>query len=195
MEEISTEIWIAFIASFTSLFVAIVSLIGSYVNSRNSKKSVIELEKYKFELEEKKVAQSIINKNFQQSIESLDNLIKAIQKVKDSLYMIINDSDNSLDSETAIEMVVEAREHFFNCYEHELSNLQQDHIESIHNAKNKSFTIETLIRKYFQNKSFASELSNDEKQTFFKLRNEFSDLQNILRDYRTTQLSKKLQIV
>ena len=189
----NTQVLIAMTASISSLIVAMISLINSVISNRQSARSTRMIEALRFELEVRKSTQRMSDDYLLQSLESLSILIQAIQRTKDVLQVIISDVDSSVDSESAIEDIVEAREQLFKCFGEQLPNLREGEAHGAHAAKNKALDIETLLRKDLQGKSFASEWSASQKLALLELRNDLTDAQNLLRDSRSAQMMKRLE--
>jgi hypothetical protein len=165
---LSTEITVSIIASFTSLIIALISWFGS-------RRSTKLIESFKFGIK-------ILGKK----IDSLDEMIESIQKMKDDLQVILNSPDETYDADSAKQHIVLDREHIFKCYEKNLPNLDKKDASHSHKAKNKALIIVNLILKSLKTKEYVSELNLEERNELIELRNNLTDIQNLLRDSKTS---------
>jgi hypothetical protein len=189
----STEVKIAIITSIASLLVAIVSLISSIINSRQSTQSAQMVETLKFELSEKKSRQAIRDKYLDRAVESLDALIRAIQRYKDIVQLILTATGESMDTESAMKSISTFRTAIFECYEEQLPELEDWEKEGAHKAKNVALTIERRLQEDLEGTYYVSVLSEEQKRVLEDLRNNLTDTQNVLRDSRTIRLVKWIQ--
>lgn len=189
----SSEITIAIITSVASLLVAVVSLVNSMVSTRQSAHSARMIESLRFELADKKSTQTLRDEYLTRSLESLDILIRAIQRMKDVVQLVLSAKGSSFDSESAIDIVSQAREHVFASFEEQLPNLEEGEAKGAHRAKNQALTIELSLRECLKGTSFVSELSSDQKQALSALRNDLTEAQNLLRDSKATTLMNRMQ--
>lgn len=183
--KVNVTVIVAIITSVTSLIVALISLI-------NANRSAKRLELLKFEYDRRRANFALSNEYFKSNIESLGLFIKAIQRVKDVLFLCVNSIETSLDSEAAIKLISEAREHVFQVYEEESSSLENIARAEVHKIKTTTYNTEFMLKEYLEDKDFAAELSVDQKKSLISIRENLSDCQNLLRDIRTQNLNQRL---
>ena len=189
-----TEVMIAVITASVSLIVALVSLISTIISNRQNRKTAAGIESLKYEFTNRRETKELSDKYLNKSIESLGCLIQAIQRVKDILQLIVSAPDDSLDSETAMGLISEARESLFTCYEDHLAHLGNESSEYAHKAKNRTLTVEQHIRLWLKDESITSALSDEEKDTLRESRLFLSDMQNVLRDKRTGIMYERIGV-
>lgn len=169
----NTEIYVALIASITSLVVALITWHGS-------RRSTKLIEVFKLEV-----------KLFSEKIESLDEMIESIQKLKDDMQIILDSPSQTYSATSAKQNIMLDREYIFKCYETNLPNLDEKDATNSHNAKNKALVAENMMATFLENKEYVSELNKEQKRTLRSLRNSLTDIQNMLRDSKTTIAFKK----
>ncbi len=167
-----TEVLIALIASLTSLLVAIASLVSSTINNRQ--KSRLELE----------------NKFFIEYLNAIGVMVKDIQRLKDMIQLIISARGTDTSCSAVTEDVIKLREVIFNSYEDTIRTLEEEGKGIAHQAKNKAHEFEISLRYMLEGLKYTSEITNENKQNLITLRNEFSDLQNLLRDERIATMAR-----
>jgi hypothetical protein len=189
--KMSTEVIIAIITAIASLVVAVTSLVSSIISNRQSARLAETLETLRFELDEKKTTRTTAGTYLDSGLEALATLIQATQRMKDIVQLTLTARGTSLDSESAMKSILDARQNLFNCYEEQLASLGTIEASGAHKAKNVALDIEARLREFIGDDAFIS-LSSYQKRVLTELRNELTDAQNLLRDSRTTQLLKRL---
>lgn len=187
------ELYVAYIAACTSVLVAVVGLITSIITKRQATRSEKLIETLRHELSQKETTVALTDKHLSEALTSLQLAITAIQSVKDEIQLILASIETSLDSDTAIKRITSARERLFACFESELANLNKKEDGAFHKAKNHSLIIENFIRKVLNDKPYTSQLSKEEKRHLLDLRNDLTDLQQILRDSRAGRLIERIR--
>lgn len=187
----STEMIVALLASGTSLVVAIVGLVAAVITNRQAARSEMSIESLKFEISHKKAKEAMRNAEIEQALEALHLAIQSIQHLKDEVQLILSAVDSSLDTATAIDRVDKARQALFICHEQQMTRLNKDEEDAFHKAKNLSLTVEQLLREGLSGQENASALAEDRRERLTNLRNEFTELQNVLRDSRSLRLLKR----
>lgn len=172
----SNEILAAIIASVAALIVAIISLVSS------------------LKLQALKSSRLLSDQHLAKNCEALDCLIIEIQKMKDIVLLILKAEDKSFDSKNAIIDITENRKNLFLCYQNYLPHLNKHEAATAHKAKNLTLSIEKAIRESLVDKLYVSEIDNGQKSFFIESRVELTDIQNILRDSKTTLLHKRLML-
>lgn len=181
----SAEIIIAMVTAVASLVVAIVS-------SRQSARAQKLIEELKFELEKKRSAKAMGDEYFKQSIESADRLIRSIQQLKDILQLITSAHEASMAGEAAIKLAAPLCQDLVRHYEQELPNLNDVESEAAHRVKNKALAIEMILREALRDKAWVSELSEEQRRSLVRLRNDLTEDQHILRDSKMTRLADRV---
>jgi hypothetical protein len=189
----STELALALIASATSLLVALTGLVTSIITKRQTERSVEKMENLRFGFGRKEAVWALGNAQLTESLESLQSAIRAIQRVKDEVQLILAAIETSLDTETAIERVSSARADLFACYEKELAKFDNSESKACHQAKNRTLGIENFLRERLSQKSYASQLSGDERRRLLEFRDDLTDCQQRLRDSRADRLIGRMR--
>lgn len=174
-----TEILIVIIASTASLIVALISLITSIVTNRHSLKMMKVNNRFKF-------ISKLDNNSLEKKFSSLDSIICLIQEMKDQMQLIVADSNESIDSVSAIKEIEKCREKMFNCYENNLPNLSDEERQYAHTTKNQIHGIEIFIKKSLKGRRFASEIDTDSKKQLQEQRSELTEYQDLIRDVKMT---------
>lgn len=180
----SKELIIALAASVTSLIVAVISLISTVINNRHATNSTKELEILKKELARQTIRDNLQDSQLSNSIQSLKDAIQAIQMLKDELQLILQATESSLDTPSAVDYIRSARNNLFKCFESNLGNLGQLESKVFHKSKAIAIEIETIIvngLKYHEN---ASLLSTEDRKSLVEHRLALTEVQQMLRDCR-----------
>lgn len=185
----SAEIIVAFIALGSTLVVALLSLITSMISNRQSSRSLQIIEHLKDDLERQRVRQEKTDNYLESSLKSLQVMIQVIQRLKDEMQIIQVAIFTSLDTETALSRVKEIREEIIISFGKNISHLNDFEYEICHKAKNRSILIENYYRQIFQEKTYVSEMSNEERQQMTEQRNLLTDFQQSLRDSREERIT------
>jgi hypothetical protein len=189
----STELALAIIASVTSLLVALTGFINSIIARRQAERSEEKMETLRFEFARKETAWALGDAQLVASLESLQSAIQAIQRVKDEIQLILAAIESSLDSETAIERLSSARADLFDCYEKDLAKFDDPESKACHQAKNRALDMERFLIECLAEKSYASQLSGDERRCLLEFRNDLTDCQQRLRDSRADRLIRRMR--
>ena len=188
----TTEVNIAIITAVISLLVSIVSILNSIISNRQNAVNAKNFETLKFELTQKQETKKLSDDFLLRQMESLDALIKVIQRMKDIVQLILNSQGTHLDTESTMEHIEQIRQVVFECYEEQLPILVKEDSNGAHKAKNLALSIETQLKDYLDKTTYVSEMSEGQKQKILELRNALSDAQNLLRDSRMHKLIQRL---
>jgi hypothetical protein len=188
----SIDILVAIIASITALFVAVISLIATIINSRQSARSTKELEYLKHKYSQADSVELFSEEQLKTSLGSLKIALQSIQQMKDEMQLILSAVETSLDTKTAIKRVKKARENLFNSYKQYMADLDDAEKDAFHRAKNQAVQIENFLQTNLADKEFVSLLSPEEKTLLREFRNELTDIQYILLDKRSERLTQRM---
>jgi hypothetical protein len=190
---VSPELTVALVAAGASIVVAVISLVTAIMSSRQSARSERAIESLKFEFQRATAQETLRDQHLAQCVEALQTFVSLIQRIKDEMQIILSaaHSGGTMRSRTAHERVSAARQTLFSAYEDNLSCLDEDEARICHRAKNLSLTIETSLVEILNGKRYVS-LSLDEQSRFTALRNELTELQQVLRDSRADRLMRRL---
>lgn len=186
-----SKITVAVIAAVISLLVAIISLIGTLISSKTTARTARGLEFLKHELLRSSKTIEFADSELNSSLSALKEALRAIQKIKNEIQLIINAINSSLDSDEALTKITTAREHLFATYESGHPNLNDIEIDAYHTAKDTALTIENVIRSQLKNKKYASNLSQNVRKNLIELRRQLTDTQQLLRDSKTDRLVQR----
>lgn len=173
-----TEVIIALTASGASIIVAIISLIGSRLNSKKL-----------FEIEKKRSKYHIYDENLNNNFSALGILISQIQGFKDYLLFTVNSITNSLDSSTVLTEIKDLKNKMVKVYEENSHYFDNDILNAAHSAKNYIMNIEVEFEKLLLERKYIN-LSDEEKQHIRNNIIQLTDYQNTLRDSRFKILSE-----
>lgn len=140
-----------------------------------SVKSYFEMRKTKY--------QAKIN-NTSDSIRAIREAISAIQSMKDSLQIFIEAFEDAMTNEYIINKITSSTEQLVKAYEEYGSYLSQDEVKPFHKAKNLCLRVQPILIGMLKKIDYPSEISTSEKDSIKSIRDELTDLQNILRDFR-----------
>jgi hypothetical protein len=188
------QLTIALITSVTSLVVAIVGMVVTLLNNRNSIRANKEVEKLKHELAQAAVKNSINDAHFNESIKALQQAIQSIQLIKDQVQIALNASSRIYNFEIVVQGISDARAKVFSSYEEQLVNVEDEAGQLFHKAKNTSFQVEQLVKEAVVRKNKPFQLKEEEKERLEKHRNELSEIQQVLRDKRAEKIMKRLGV-
>jgi hypothetical protein len=186
------ELFVALIASGTSLFVAIIGLITSFTSNRQSARSEKAIENVRYEISRLATKESISDTNMEEALKALRKSLQAIQLIKDETQVILSATNNDLNSKSAINRICAAREKMFACYEEELASLDDIEVRANHRAKNISLIIENLIKEGLLSQLTASNLSPEKRDKITLLRAELTEIQQVLRDSKTDRILRRI---
>jgi gas vesicle protein len=190
----NTATLIAIITAGASLIVAVIGLATAYITARNSSKSAKDIERFRLNLnlerqsiEEKKKLKSEV-------LITLNDAIKAIQKIKDSIQRIVDSNKNSHISEVAMQSIAAASEDLVSCYEERFTELVKGRYSDekllFHRAKSLAFKIDDHIKFVLNEKENRSDLSAEEKDFLRAWRQELSEIQSKLQNSLIEQFIK-----
>jgi len=186
---------VALITSIVSFLTALFVAIFSYLNTKSNNKQMLinnkELEKHRITIDKEKANQIINDKHISSRIDSLVIFITVIQKIKDNMTILVNSRERKLDSETAVKMIVNLRQEFFDLYEQKCGFLDKIEDSYIHKAKNMTFEIELALISFLKETEFAS-LSEEQKKELLEKRSLLTEYQSMIRDLKDNELHKNL---
>lgn len=175
----STELYVALIASFSSLVVAIVSVIASIVTGRQNQKSTLLLEQLKYELEKERVSDDRIKGK----IKITHQALQEIQRAKDVLALILASENSGMDADIAISYIKESRQRIFDYYEKFHTEVDDIERTICHQVKSHLIAIEQDVIRALENKQHASEISKYDRRKMREMRLQLSEYQQSLRDH------------
>jgi hypothetical protein len=181
---VSTELIVAIAASVASVVVAIVSLIASIISNRQNANAAKAIEQLKYEMTRKTSRDAVSDTHTVEVAKALQRAIQSVQKYKDEIQLILSAFESSLSAKIALKRITTAREQLFVVYEELSAVLEADEARALHTAKNISLAVENHLRRAFQQKPQASELTDEERQLLIQYRNNLTDVQQVLRDSR-----------
>lgn len=126
---------VAIVGAIGGLLVACVSLVTALLSQRAKVKAEHELAALKQARNQKK-----------DSLEALQNGIRAIQHAKDALLVVLEAVPKSLDHPHAADLLTEASSRISKCYEEHLPHLSPEDGEALHHAKNTMIGVELRFR-------------------------------------------------
>jgi len=194
---IDPKVLAAIISSVISLIIAIISL----AYNRKSQKEIInqneKIEKLKSELalklEKEKVHVELYSQEIKGNLKSLQYAIRDIQKIKENLSLIIKTPLKYIDLEDVIQTFSKVNKELQENYQSSKGQLGIREDGILHNVKNMTQHINNLL---IQTKNQYNENGHiDEKfyKRLKKCREEYSDIQNSLRDIRIEKIEQKIQ--
>ncbi|AFV98420.1 MULTISPECIES: hypothetical protein [unclassified Sulfuricurvum] len=135
-----------------------------------------------FELKKAKYQAKITH--LSDSLKAILEAISAIQSMKDSLQIILEAFEDAMSKEHVIEKINLSTERLVKAYEEYGGYLSQDEIQPFHKAKNLSLRSQPVLTNMLKNVDYPSELQKADKESIKIIRDELTDFQNRLRDYR-----------
>jgi hypothetical protein len=190
----SNELIVALVVSGTSFVVALVGLVSSIVSNRQSARSSQALESLKYDFSRLTNKETLGDTQLVESLRALQLIIQTVQLVKDETQLVLSATNTSLSSSSAIKRIETAREKMFSCYEEMLPNLSEWESQVAHRAKNIALLIEIQIKSNIEPESTAN-LSNDNRHQLTSLRNELTEIQQVLRDSKNDRLLERMRNV
>jgi CheY-like chemotaxis protein len=183
----STEVVVALIASGVSLIVSVLS-------SRHSARSGKEIERLKHGLSRDTTRESIFDAQQAESLKALELSIKAIQRVKDEVQVILSATEVGSDYKSLMDGMRVAREQMFACYEEHMATLDRKEGKIVHSAKNISLHIEAYLKRSLPPQADVIFLSGEQRGQLLAFRDSLTDLQGVLRDSRMDRLMRRLGV-
>jgi hypothetical protein len=190
-KQMETKIIIALIAGGFSLLVAIISLITSIITGRHSGKIARDIELMKQSFAQQVSTKAITDAALQESLEALKIALQKIQQLKDEIQIILSAIGSSLDAKAAMNAISNARKDLFEVYEEKIANFNEAESKACHQAKNISLAVEEFLLHSLSSKENASDLIDEERIRLTALRNELTEIQQLLRDSRTDRLVQR----
>ena len=182
------DLSVAFITAVSSLSVAFIGLVTSILSQRKSARAQKEIEELKFKLSRNSFHDEIRSKHLIDNTKALQASIRVIQEIKDELQLIITSEDDSFESSLALERFTILREKVFLLYEKSIAILKDDDIKVFHRAKNQTRQLELLLNSRLKIGHYTSCLLKEDRAQLAKMRFELTDMQNVLRDARETNI-------
>lgn len=127
-----TLILVAIIASITSIAVAIVSALVAYHSSSKTNQANIELEKYRYQLDQRRKRENLEVDELTRRAEQLQKLGSTLQSIRDDIRLIAR--NDPLVEDAIVEFRTNARMlmHFYSIQYHSFNHLQR---KILHNAR------------------------------------------------------------
>ncbi len=169
----NTEIKVALIASLSSLLIALISIVTTYLNHRLVKKDKKE---------------SVKHKNIGQEIEALDSVNIAIQVFKDTIIYITTGS--FYNKEEAIKKIIEDTGNIVKVYEKAFVNLDGEDKVSAHILKNKIIGFSKIIKHKLYDYESVNKLSETDKTELLALKDNLTETQDILLEQKHIKLKE-----
>jgi hypothetical protein len=107
--------------------------------------------------------------------------IRAVQRVKDDIQLILTAVPGSLDIDSAIHLVRQGRQQLVECFEKQVASLDDQESKLLHEAKSLAMTLDHPLMTTDRDND-VSNLSNEARERLVGMRLRLSDLQNSLRD-------------
>jgi len=135
-----------------------------------------------FEIKKTKYQAKITHES--DSIKALREAISTIQSMKDSLQVFMEAYKDAMTNEYVIEKINVSTQQVIKTYQEQGSYLSQDEIKPFHKAKNLCLRHQSILINMLKNVDYPSEIQTSDKNSIKTLRDELTDLQNTLRDFR-----------
>lgn len=190
----SSEVDVAIIAAIVSLVVASVSFITAVFTNRQSAKAEKNLEELKFTFSRSQAREQMRDNTFADMTAGLKAGLRAIQRVKDEIQLILSAVGNSMSAEVALGRFGESRTTMFEVYEQQHMNLTAENSEILHKAKNVVVTMESTLQRALSHHTLASELDDESRSKLLAYRDQLSSLQHELRDAMTFNLMERIAL-
>lgn len=187
----STELVLALVASGTSLVVAVVGLIASFITIRQTTRADRDIEALKHVLSRKLASDALADGEFSQSTKALQLAIQAVQLVKDEIAIALSEIAVRLDKDATLKRVGAARQGLFECHEQSMAFLSAQEERILHQAKNTALAVERLVEEELLQNEIGSGISPGGIEQLVELRLQLSDFQQILRDHRSDRLFRR----
>lgn len=153
----------------TSLLTIVVTLLTLSV------KSYFEMRKTKY--------QAKIN-NASESTKAIIEAISAIQSMKDTLQIFIEAFEDAMTNEYVKDKITSSTQQLVKAYEEHGSYLSKNEIEPFHKAKNLCLRAQPVLIGMLKSVDYPSGIKTLERNNIKSIRDELTDLQNRLRDFR-----------
>ena len=187
----SNELVLALVASGTSLVVAIVGLIASLITIRQTTRADRDIETLKHDFSRALASDALADGEFSQSTKALQLAIQAIQLVKDEIAITLSKIAERLDRDATLKRVGTARQGLFECHEQSMAFLSVEEERVLHQAKNTALAVERLVEEELLQNESGSGISPSGAEQLVELRLQLTDLQQMLRDYRSDRLFRR----
>lgn len=181
-----------YLAAGVAILVAIISLLGTIYANRQNARVNRQLEALKLQGEKDQATQGLKDEYFKATIGGMGELIKSIQRMKDHAQLILTAAEEALYSDVALQNVAKARDQFFQSFEQQLPHLKKHDFRESHRMKNIMLSFENYLRSALDGKKFVSELNETERSELQLLRDDMTEVQNMLRDSRADMLAGRL---
>ncbi|MBV8251430.1 MAG: hypothetical protein JO154_02390 [Chitinophaga sp.] len=183
-------ILIAIITAITSCVVAIVSLISTKSTSRSSGHMALELEKLKFELEQKRKAHELKFDLSTKQISSIERIITVTQDIKEIFRQIVLSSGGNIATEYFLIRLKELSCQLTEIYSNESFNFDNDTRQLTHDLK--SWVCNLEICTSFMVKGAFVNLSDCQKSQLLNARKRLTRFQNALQERRRGLVDAKI---
>ncbi|RAJ80398.1 hypothetical protein CLV59_105507 [Chitinophaga dinghuensis] len=185
-----SPILIAIITSFTSCIVGVVSLISARSASKNNGNMALELEKLKFELEQKRKISSIKFELQTRQIGIVEKVITNIQQIKELIHQAVSSkADRSVQKDLRIRTLV-LSEQILETYSNESIYLDMDTRCLFHDLKESIIVFKACFVAFLEEVVF---LSEEDKELIIFNRNRLTEFQNGLIKVRERLLAANIE--
>ncbi len=179
---------VAIVAAGASIVVAVVSFLSSRTAANVSANTSKELEILKQSLAASKERRSVAFASRRENLIALGEAVASIQQFKDELLLILMSTRKSLDCAEALARVEGARDELLKSFTKRTVELAENETRDFHRAKNLAIHIEQFLQESFENREYASEITEKQHSSLLRLRGDLTDAQNLLRDSRADKL-------
>ena len=182
------KVTVAVIAAVAAAFTSLLTLVATFLTQWMGSKTTLSVETLKAELNRRERRGAEQDEQFKSHLTGLREALKHIQRVKDSVLVVLSASRQSLESDVALELLESARLPVFKTYEELHSELTEDERLAFHRAKQLSLAVIEVAREGLDGQDFASGLSKESRDTLSRLRQELTETQDALRDSRSDRI-------
>ena len=176
------------ITSSTSIIIAMISLLSSFITIRKTHENEKNLIELKSSIERKIKKAERYDEEMLKGLDALRAIIKNIQVLKDDIQTILEAFEDSLYSKEAIDRIKESGKKLINCFEEHDTSLTKEEWTVAHNAKNKVFSINKIVTMGLKEYEWASSLTKKDRNEIIDLRRQLSEAQERLRDFRVERI-------
>ncbi len=180
---------VALISSLAAILIGVANFISTRNTLKHNKATALELERLKDELDRKKQARVFIAKQAEKEIDAIDRAISCIQRLKETLYLTITCSPNSVANEVITTESKLDIENLVTLYENEFATLKSMTERSVHDVKKFSVELLSLLNGYLS-KGIYVDLSDAQRNTLTDKRNWLTEQQEVLRSIKYNIITK-----
>ncbi|MCD9186728.1 MAG: hypothetical protein LUM44_09860 [Pyrinomonadaceae bacterium] len=138
---------VALITGISALFVAVISLIATLINSRNAARTAENIERLKNDFTQSNRVLDILDTETRNTLTNLKNATQAIQKLRDAIKIFKNDKESAI-ATGILDKISEEADNIISIYSESKATLAHVEDAIFHRTKNRAIDIKGAAQNF-----------------------------------------------